>query len=52
MPGMNSGLSSTNPTLVEVFGAALLHQGLIIVALLVLGWRSAGPRPRASPRPP
>ena len=28
MPGMNSGLSDTNATLVAAFRAALLHQGL------------------------
>ncbi|HEY2312799.1 MAG TPA: SCO family protein [Streptosporangiaceae bacterium] len=36
MPGMNSGLSDTNPVLVAAFRAALLHQGLIVLALLVL----------------
>jgi cytochrome oxidase Cu insertion factor (SCO1/SenC/PrrC family) len=36
MPGMNSGLSDTNPTLVAAFRTALLHQGLIILALLVV----------------
>jgi cytochrome oxidase Cu insertion factor (SCO1/SenC/PrrC family) len=36
MPGMNSGLSDTNPTLVAAFKAALLHQGLIVLALLIL----------------
>jgi cytochrome oxidase Cu insertion factor (SCO1/SenC/PrrC family) len=36
MPGMNSGLSSTNPTLVAAFRTALLHQGLIILALLAV----------------
>jgi cytochrome oxidase Cu insertion factor (SCO1/SenC/PrrC family) len=41
MPGMNSGLSDTNPILVAAFRAALLHQGLIVMALLLvlgLGW--------------
>ncbi len=33
---MNSGLSNTNPTLVAAFRAALLHQGLIVVALLAV----------------
>ncbi len=36
MPGMNSGLSDTNPILVAAFKAALLHQGLIVLALLLL----------------
>jgi cytochrome oxidase Cu insertion factor (SCO1/SenC/PrrC family) len=36
MPGMNSGLSDTNPVLVAAFRAALVHQGLILLALLVL----------------
>ena len=36
MPGMNPGLSNTNPTLVAAFRAALLHQGLIVVALLAV----------------
>ena len=36
MPGMNSGLSDTNPILVAAFRAALLHQGLIVLALLLL----------------
>jgi cytochrome oxidase Cu insertion factor (SCO1/SenC/PrrC family) len=43
MPGMNPGLSDTNPTLVAAFRAALLHQGLIVLALLAvlaLAWVS------------
>jgi cytochrome oxidase Cu insertion factor (SCO1/SenC/PrrC family) len=36
MPGMNSGLSDTNPVLVAAFKAALLHQGLAVIALLVV----------------
>jgi cytochrome oxidase Cu insertion factor (SCO1/SenC/PrrC family) len=45
MPGMNTGLSNTNPTLVAAFRAALLHQGLIIVlVLLLLGLAWAGIR--------
>jgi cytochrome oxidase Cu insertion factor (SCO1/SenC/PrrC family) len=36
MPGMNSGLSDTNPTLVAAFKTALLHQGLIILVVLVV----------------
>jgi len=41
MPGMNSGLSDTNPTLVAAFRDALLHQGLLIallLAVLALAW--------------
>ena len=45
MPGMNSGLSDTNPILVAAFKAALLHQGLIVlVLLLVLGLAWVGVR--------
>jgi cytochrome oxidase Cu insertion factor (SCO1/SenC/PrrC family) len=43
MPGMNSGLSNTNQTIVAAFGRALLHQGLLIVlilAVLALAWVS------------
>ena len=41
MPGMDSGLSDTNPTLVAAFRTALLHQGLLIallLAVLALAW--------------
>jgi len=44
MPGMNSGLSDTNPVIVGAFKAALLHQGLIIAAVLAvlgLAWVAA-----------
>ncbi len=44
MPGMNSGLNITDPTLVTAFRAALLHQGLVILAalaVLALAWISA-----------
>jgi cytochrome oxidase Cu insertion factor (SCO1/SenC/PrrC family) len=44
MPGMKSGLSDTNPVIVAAFKAALLHQGLIItavLALLGLAWLAA-----------
>ena len=45
MPGMNSGLSDTNPILVAAFRTALVHQGLIVLALfLVLGLAWAGMR--------
>jgi cytochrome oxidase Cu insertion factor (SCO1/SenC/PrrC family) len=43
MPGMNSGLSDDNPTLVAAFRAALLHQGVIVLAVLAflaLAWVS------------
>jgi len=36
MPGMNSGLSATNPTLVAAFRTALAHQGLVVLALLLV----------------
>ena len=41
MPGMNSGVNVSDPTVVAAFKAALLHQGLIallIFALLGLVW--------------
>ena len=41
MPGMNSGLNVSDPTVVAAFKAALLHQGLIallIFALVGLAW--------------
>ncbi len=44
MPGMKSGLSDTNPVIVAAFKAALLHQGLIIAAILAvlgLAWVTA-----------
>jgi cytochrome oxidase Cu insertion factor (SCO1/SenC/PrrC family) len=43
MPGMNFVLSDDNPTLVAAFRAALLHQGLIVLAVLAvlaLAWVS------------
>jgi cytochrome oxidase Cu insertion factor (SCO1/SenC/PrrC family) len=53
---MNSGLDVTNPTLVAAFRAALLHQGLIallILMVLALAWVSArewlGPGARSGP---
>jgi hypothetical protein len=52
MPGMNSGLTDNNPTLVAAFRAALLHQGLAVVVLLAVLARAgqlAGQR-RRSPR--
>ena len=61
MPGMNSGLSPADPTLVAAFRSALLHQGaiaLIIIAFLWLAWATArawrltapGTRPEAGNR--
>jgi cytochrome oxidase Cu insertion factor (SCO1/SenC/PrrC family) len=59
VPGMNSGLDPSDPTLEAAFRSALLHQGYIAVAVVVLLWliwgtskiwvpeqaaRSAGPR--------
>ena len=35
MPGMNSGLSPADPTLVAAFRSALLHQGLIALLIIV-----------------
>ena len=56
MPGMNSGLSPADPTLVAAFRSALLHQGaiaLLIIAFLGLLWATARawrlPRPAAKP---
>ncbi len=44
MPGMNSGLSPSDPTLVNAFRSALLHQGAVVLALvafLLLLWATA-----------
>ncbi len=44
MPGMNSGLSPDDPTVVAAFRSALLHQGaiaLIVVVFLWLIWATA-----------
>ena len=41
MPGMNSGINVSDPTVVAAFNAALVHQGLIallIFALVGLAW--------------
>ena len=41
MPGMNSGINVSDPTVVAAFNAALVHQGLIallIFALVGLSW--------------
>ena len=50
MPGMNSGLNAADPTVVAAFRAALLHQGLIalaIFALLSVVWVSVRDRTNA-----
>jgi len=53
VPGMNSGLSPSDPTLVAAFKSALLHQGaivLLMLAFLWLLWATARTwRPAASP---
>lgn len=36
MPGMSSGLSPNNSTIVSAFQSALLHQALVVVVILVL----------------
>jgi cytochrome oxidase Cu insertion factor (SCO1/SenC/PrrC family) len=38
VPGMNSGLSPDDPTLVAAFRSALLHQGLIAAGIFLLLW--------------
>ncbi len=38
MPGMNSGLSPSDPTLVAAFRSALLHQGAVALIAIVLLW--------------
>jgi cytochrome oxidase Cu insertion factor (SCO1/SenC/PrrC family) len=38
VPGMNSGLSPDDPTLVAAFRSALLHQGLIAVGIFLVLW--------------
>ncbi len=65
MPGMNSGLSPDDPTLVAAFRSALQHQGviaLLIVVFVGLLWATArawppaaakvGPEDRSEPREP
>jgi cytochrome oxidase Cu insertion factor (SCO1/SenC/PrrC family) len=47
MPGMNSGLNADDPTVVAAFRTALLHQGLIalaIFAVLSVAWVSVRSR--------
>src|SRR6266567_1041369 len=38
VPGMNSGLNPSDPTLVAAFRSALFHQGAIAVLMVVLLW--------------
>jgi cytochrome oxidase Cu insertion factor (SCO1/SenC/PrrC family) len=38
VPGMNSGLSPSDPTLVAAFRSALLHQGAIALLMLAFLW--------------
>jgi len=59
MPGMNSGLNIDNSTLVTAFRTALLHQGILILAIfavLAVAWVSARewlrPPPAARPAVP
>jgi cytochrome oxidase Cu insertion factor (SCO1/SenC/PrrC family) len=43
MPGMHTGLNDANPAIVAAFKTALLHQGLIVIAIIVvlaLAWAS------------
>ena len=52
MPGMNSGLDPSDPTVVAAFQSALLHQGiaaLVIFAVLSLAWVVARDRHPAAP---
>jgi cytochrome oxidase Cu insertion factor (SCO1/SenC/PrrC family) len=56
MPGMNSGLTANNPTLIAAFRAALLHQGLIVLlifAVVAIAWVSVREwlRPGKAPGP-
>jgi cytochrome oxidase Cu insertion factor (SCO1/SenC/PrrC family) len=47
MPGMNSGLNVSDPTVVAAFRAALLHQGLfalLVIAVLGAAWAATAPR--------
>ncbi len=54
MPGMGSGLQTTNPIIVAAFRSLLLHQAVVVLALLALlalGWnvlRAAQLRKRAN----
>jgi len=53
MPGMNSGLTAGNPTLAAAFMTALLHQGIVVLVLLLalaVAWATA--REWIAPAPP
>ena len=55
VPGMNSGLSPADPTLVAAFRSALLHQGaiaLLIIVFLGLAWATARAWRRPGPGAP
>lgn len=55
MPGMTSGLRTDDPVLVAAFRAALLHQGVVVLAIilaLVLVHGILRFRRAANPRPP
>jgi cytochrome oxidase Cu insertion factor (SCO1/SenC/PrrC family) len=55
VPGMNSGLSPADPTLVAAFRSALLHQGaiaLLIIVFLGLAWATARTFRRPGPGAP
>jgi cytochrome oxidase Cu insertion factor (SCO1/SenC/PrrC family) len=54
MPGMDSGLNATNPALVSAFWSALLHQLLIVAAIVVVlavAYRVARNRGAANSQP-
>ncbi len=36
MPGMNTGLGTDNPTIASAFKSALLHQGMVVLLIVVL----------------
>ena len=36
MPGMGTGLTTNNPTIVAAFHAALLHQGLVVLLMITI----------------
>lgn len=58
MPGMTSGLTTNDPTLVAAFRSALMHQGFVVIAIvlaLLLAYgilRSRRPGPPARPAAP
>ena len=45
MPGMNSGINVSDPTVVAAFKAALVHQGLIALLIFAAGRAGLGDRP-------